>query len=142
MKKIIVALSVLVTLSAGTNAIAQQKGATKPKPTATAETSIVGKWHLVDAKFKQMPPNATPEQIKESMVAENMVYEFTAAGKVIATGKSMPANEANYTRKGKVITLKDDKDPKTENMNILSVSDKELTLELPAEGMTFIFEKM
>lgn len=140
MKKIIVALSVLVTLSAG-SAMAQQKTAAKPKAAAKTETSIVGKWHLVDAKFKQTPPNTTPEQIKESMEKENMVYEFTADGKVKATSKSGTDEGGTYTRSGNKLMIKDAKTNESQSMMIKSLTDKELQMGMD-DAMTMVFEKI
>ncbi len=147
MKKTILVLAALATLAAcknsGSSEAANAKDSTKTE-TKTAEAgkpSIVGKWHLADAKFtEKQPPNQTPESIKKTMQEQDMNYEFTSNGVVISTSNGKSDSDQIYSLNNNKIITKNVKTGEQDTVNVLSLTDKELQVNM--EDMIMIFERV
>jgi hypothetical protein len=148
MKKTVLVLAALATLAAcknsgsGEGANGKDSTKTETKAAEPAQPSIVGKWHLADAKFKdKLPPNQTPESIKKSMQDEDMNYEFMSNGMLRATSKGRADSSQTYTMANNKLITKNTKTGKTDTVNIVSLTDKELQINM-VEDMIMIFERV
>lgn len=148
MKKTVLVLATLATLAAcknsGSGEAAKSKDSTKTETKAAepAQPSIVGKWHLVDAKFtEKMPPNQTPESIKKTMQEQDMNYEFTSNGVVIATSNGKSDSNQIYSLNNNKIITKNVETGEQDTVNVLSLTDKELQVNMEKD-MTLIFERV
>lgn len=148
MKKTVLVLAALATLAAcknsgaGETANAKDSTKTETKAAEPAKPSIVGKWHLADAKFtEKQPPNQTPESIKKSMQDQDMNYEFMSNGMVRATSKGKADSSQTYTMDNNKLITKNVKTGKLDTINIVSFNDKELQLNM-YKDMILIFERV
>lgn len=148
MKKTVLVLAALATLAAcknsgsGETANANDSTKTETKAAEPAKPSIVGKWHLADAKFlEKQPPNQTPESIKKSMQEEDMNYEFMSNGMVRATSKGKADSSQTYTMSDDKLITKNTKTGKTDTISVVSITDKELQLKM-VQDMVMIFERV
>lgn len=115
-----------------------------PMAEPVAAPSIVGKWLVVDMKM-QVPAGQkqpTHAEIVEQLKKQNMVYEFMADGtSTITAGGGMEPITGTYKKVGNKLMTDNGKGQK-ETVDIVKLTEKDMTLKLVKEKMTFIMEKI
>lgn len=109
------------------------------------EASVIGKWHLVDMHYVADDRIKLPAQdtITAAALKEQMYYEFGTDGIVKTVSKGGPIKADKYKKEGNdIVVTGTEADAWPSTMEIVSLTDKEMTFKLKGQTTTLTMQKM